>query len=112
MVQKPKSFAGNQADILGRLVNSGIQQLAPGGKARALCDAFADSVAGSENRQFLNLGETLLPFALGKNLDLIGEIHGVPRILKQTASTDVGDQNFRFYVRTGTFGSINQGKDI
>ena len=34
-----------------------------------------------ELREFLNLSETLLPFATGANLDLIGEIFGVTRIV-------------------------------
>jgi hypothetical protein len=29
-----------------------------------------------------------------------------------SASVDSGDSNFRFYVRSGTFGSINLGQDI
>lgn len=112
MVQKPKSYAGYQSDILAALVNSGIQQLAPGGKARALCDIVADQLGQLENRQFMNLGETMLPFATGTNLDVIGEIYGVPRIQKQAASVDSGDQNFRFYVRSGNFGDLNKGQDI
>lgn len=112
MVQKPKTYAGYQSDILGALVNSGIQQLAPGGKARALCDIVADQLGQLENRQFMNLGETMLPFATGSNLDVLGEIYGVPRIQKQSASVDSGDQNFRFYVRSGNFGDLNKGQDI
>lgn len=112
MVQKPKSFAEYQSDILGALVNSGIQQLAPGGKARALCDIVADKLGELENRQFLNLGETLLPFATGSNLDVLGEIFGVARIQQQASSVAQGDQNFKFYVRAGTFGDINNGQSI
>ncbi|MGD0498607.1 MAG: baseplate J/gp47 family protein [Bryobacteraceae bacterium] len=65
-----------------------------------------------ELREFLNLSETLLPFATGGNLDLIGEIFGVTRIGAATSSVSATDQNFRFYVRTGTFGDINNGQDI
>lgn len=112
MVQKPKTFADYQSDILGALINSGIQQLAPGGKARALCDIVADKLGDLENRQFVNMGETLLPFATGTNLDVIGEIFGVPRLQQQTSSVGAGDQNFKFYVRSGTFGDINNGQNI
>lgn len=53
-----------------------------------------------------------MPFATDISLDLIGEIFGVPRLNQQTASVDISEQNFSWYVRNGTFGSINSGKDI
>jgi hypothetical protein len=53
-----------------------------------------------------------LPFATDTSLDLIGEIFGVARLTAQTASVDVTDQNFEWYVRSGTFGDINSGQDI
>ena len=63
-------------------------------------------------REFLNLSQTLLPFATDTNLDLIGEIYGVTRIGASAAGVAASDQNFEFYVRTGTFGDINNGQDI
>jgi uncharacterized phage protein gp47/JayE len=65
-----------------------------------------------ELREFLNLSETLLPFATAGNLDLIGEIYGVTRLGATTSAVSATDQNFHFYVRTGTFGDINGGLDI
>ena len=65
-----------------------------------------------EGRQFLNIAQSLLPFATDTSLDLIGEIFGVPRLNQQTASVDISEQNFSWYVRHGSFGSINSGKDI
>jgi hypothetical protein len=112
MVQKPKTFASYQSDMLTRLANSGISQLAPGAKARAFCDIFADELGAAETRDFVNLAESLIPFATGRNLDLLGEIYGVTRIPQSTASVSAGDLNFRFYVRNGTFGAINNGRDI
>ena len=53
-----------------------------------------------------------MPFATDTSLDLIGEIFGVARLTQQTASVDMGDQNFEWFVRNGTFGSINSGQDI
>ena len=50
--QRPVRLIAYQADILTALVNSGIQQLAPGGKARALCDILADQLGQLEARQF------------------------------------------------------------
>lgn len=34
------------------------------------------------------------------------------RLTQSTASVEIGDQNFEWYVRNGTFGSINGGQDI
>jgi hypothetical protein len=65
-----------------------------------------------ENNEFLNVTQTLLPFASGDSLDLIGQIFGVTRIQAQDAYSDVSDNNFQFYVRTGTFGDLNSGNDI
>ncbi len=107
MVQQPKTYTAYQGDILTALVNSGIQQMAPGGKARAICDALADQISQKEANQFMNLAGTLLPFATSSDLDLIGEIYGVPRIQQTTAQVNSTDQNFVFSVKTGTFGTIN-----
>jgi len=111
-VQTPQNYSGYQSDILAALSATGIRQLAPGGKARAFCDIFANELAGLESRQFANIAQSLLPFATDTSLDLIGEIFGVPRLAQATAGVDISDQNFEWYVRNGTFGSINSGQDI
>ena len=94
------------------MVQAGIRQLAPGGKARAFGDIVANELAELESRQFANIAQSLLPFATDVSLDLIGEIFGVPRLTAQNASVDITEQNFEWYVRNGTFGSINGGQDI
>ena len=99
-------------EILQALADTGIRQLAAGGKARAFCDIVSAKLGELDTRQFLNISETLLPFASGMNLDLIGEIYGVYRLGQQIASVPAGDRNLRFYVRRDTFGHINKGKDI
>ena len=66
----------------------------------------------SKDDDSLNLGLTLLYYATGGNLDLIGEIFGVARIGASTSAVSATDQNFRFYVRSGTFGDINSSNDI
>jgi hypothetical protein len=50
-----------------------------------------------ETNEFLNLGQTLIHYAAGENLDFIGEIFGVYRLGIQIASIAQGDQNFKFY---------------
>ena len=111
-VQSPKSYSAHQAAILNALSATGIRQLAPGGKARAFGDIVANELAELEQRQFANIAQSLLPFATDTSLDLLGEIYGVPRLTQQTAGVDMGDQNFEWYVRSGTFGDINSGQDI
>lgn len=112
MIQKPPTIAEHQRDFLVGLAQTGIRQLAPGGKARAFCDIVADKLGQLEARQFANLGQTLLPFATGDALDLIGEIYGVTRIGQSNARVENTEQNFEFYVRRGTFGDINGGQNI
>ena len=64
-------------------------------------------------REFLNLGQTLIHYAAGTNLDFLGEIFGVYRLGQQIASISQGDLNFRFYVAGGgKFGDINSRQAI
>jgi len=66
-----------------------------------------------ETNEFLNLGQTLIHYATGDNLDFLGEIFGVYRLGIQIATIAQGDNNFKFYVAGGgTFGSINSGQPI
>ena len=100
-------------DILGALTQTGITQTAAGGKARAFCDIVGDQLGTMETNEFLNLGETLIHYATGENLDFLGEIFGVYRLGIQIASIAQADNNFTFYVAGGgTFGSINSGLPI
>ena len=102
-----------QLDILGALTQTGIQQTAAGGKARAFCDIVGNKIGEMETNEFLNLGETLIHYATGQNLDFIGEIFGVYRLGQQIASISQGDLNFKFYVAGGgKFGDINSGQSI
>jgi uncharacterized phage protein gp47/JayE len=112
MADTPKSFTQYQVSILGDLVKTGIRQLAPGGKARAFADAVASKLAELDSREYANLSQTLLPYATGVSLDLLGDIFGVQRIPQQDSSVAAADGNFQFYVRRGTFGAINNGRDI
>lgn len=111
-IQQPTSSTTYQNQILSALAASGITQLSPGGKARAFADIVGDVLGTVETDTFNMVSQGLLPFATGSSLDLIGDIFGVAR-LGQTNSTVVpDDNNFEFYVRTGTFGSINNGQNI
>jgi len=63
-----------------------LPHLAPGGKARAFADIVGDRLGQSEQRQFQNLAQTLIPYATGDSLDLLGEIYGVPRLGRRVCS--------------------------
>lgn len=111
-IKQPLSATIYQNNILAALANTGIKQLAPGGKARAFADIVGDMLANVEANAYLNISNSLLPFATGSALDLIGDIYGVSRIGEQTATVISDDLNLQFYVRSGTFGDINGGQDI
>lgn len=111
-IQTPKSPSVYQQEILTALQATGIKQTAPGGKARALADAIAGVLGESEAQQFGLATSTLLPYATSDVLDYIGAIYGVTRLSRTDGSVSVLDNNFQFYVRTGTFGAINNGQDI
>jgi uncharacterized phage protein gp47/JayE len=111
-IQSPATIAAYQINILQALSAAGITQLAAGGKARAFCDIAADQLGKMELREFFNLAQTLIPYANGTNLDFLGQMFGVFRLAQQTASSGSTEENFEFYVRSGTFGDINNGQDI
>lgn len=112
MIQTPKSSATYAAELLAALQSTGITNTSPGGKARALVDIIADRMGDLETRQFVNVSQNLIPFAVTDALDALGDIYGVPRIQAQDASSPATDNNFEFYVITGTFGDINNGQDV
>jgi uncharacterized phage protein gp47/JayE len=111
-IQSPQTAPAYQAAILAALAGTGISNFTPGSKARAFCDVVGDQMGQLETRQYLNLSQTLLPYATDDALDMLGEIYGVPRLTRQDATVYSTDNNFQFYVRTGTFGDINNGQDI
>lgn len=111
-IQSPQSITTFQADVLAALSTTGISQTSPGGKARAFADIVGSEMGGLEGRSYAAIGQSLLPFATGDNLDFLGEIYGIPRLDGSTASSSSSDGNFIFYVQSGTFGSINSGNDI
>lgn len=111
-IQQPKSSNTYQNQILSALATSGITQLSPGGKARAFADVVGDILGTVEADTFNMVSQSLLPYATGSSLDLIGDIFGVSRIGQQNSTIVPDDGNFEFYVRTGTFGLINNGVAI
>ena len=110
-VQQPQSSSVFQAQNLAALQATGITQTSPGGKARAFSDIVGDQMGLSEARKYAAIGQTILAYATGDNLDFIAGPK-LPRLTAQTASSSASDFNFTFYVLSGTFGQINSGRDI
>jgi uncharacterized phage protein gp47/JayE len=107
----------SRESIINRAVNdllaqSSISQLAPGSKARAIVEAIGNVVGDVAADISLGLLNSLLPNATGSALDAYAEMVGIQRLPEIPARVTVADQNLKYYVRTGTFGDINNGSDI
>jgi uncharacterized phage protein gp47/JayE len=90
--------------------NTNITQLAPGSKMRFLIDTFAEEQASQHITFDENLMQAFIKYADGKFLDFFGDMLNSPRYEPTHAFTD--DENFMFYVSSGTFGDINGGSDF
>lgn len=111
-IQSPKSSSQYASEILTALQATGITNTAPGGKARALADILANKMGQLEANMFIEASQLILPSATGSALDALGSIYNLPRIQASDASSPSIDNNFTFYVNSGTFGDINNGQDI
>lgn len=108
--KNPIELLKNFRDELG--TKTGINNFVRASKARAHLDATIE--------EFLNLREDVARvergrdplFATGKDLDILGERIGLPRLKATFASSDSSSQNFAWYVSSGTFGTINSGNPI
>lgn len=89
--------------------NSSIANLSPGSKARAIIEATSTVVGGVAEDLSLGMLRTLLTNAEGLTLDLLAEMAGIQRNPEIHARVESTDQNLKYYVRTGTFGDINNG---
>ena len=112
MIESPKTSAYYQARLVEALREAGIRQMAPGGKARALADIVADQLAAQESRLFHLISQSLLPYAVGENLDALGAMFGVYRVQAQASRVSVQDDTLKFYTLEPSFGAINNGRDI
>jgi uncharacterized phage protein gp47/JayE len=112
MIQSPTPTSVYQSDLLTALQQTGITQVQPGGKARAFSDMVGNELGNLDSNNYAMIGQVLLPYALGDNLDFIGALFGVYRIQQQNAVVLSSDQNFEFYTNASSFGAINNGNDI
>jgi uncharacterized phage protein gp47/JayE len=91
---------------------TGITNFSADSVTRALMDVLAQEVSQVRQSQLESFYASQLSRASGKQLDLIGEDMGLPRLQPTFSSASVSEHNFAFYVETGTFGSINGGSSI
>ena len=89
--------------------NASIANLAPGSKARAIVEALGSVIGNVSSDLSLGMINTLLPNAQGPVLDLLADMVGIQRLPEIRARVESGDANLKYYVKTGTFGDINNG---
>lgn len=87
--------------------NTNITQLSPGGKARFFIETTSTEHASQQALFDLNLLQPYIQYSENKFLDFFGDMLNLPRIEATYAESD--DDNFMFYVSSGTFGDINNG---
>ena len=103
-----RTIVSNSLDRLSETTN--ISQLAPGSKTRFLLDVISEEQEAQHRIFDTNIMQAFIKYANGKFLDFFGDMMNKPRNPATFAQTD--DENFMFYVATGTFGDINSGANI
>jgi len=94
------------------LENTEIKTLSPASFIYKLANAFANvgiTISDIWNKSLIN---SLLSYATGNYLDLIGQSMNITRRGTEYAQVFETENNFCFYVDTGTFGNINSGNNI
>ena len=88
---------------------TGITQLTPGGKARAIIEILANENSNLAQSFDIEIAEAFVRTASRDSLDLIGELVGVNRLEAKKANVDAAHGNIKFHVISGTFGDITGG---
>lgn len=92
--------------------NTNITQLSPGSKARALMEVVMRETNNAYRVFDQNIGRAFLNGATGRFLDFIGDLFAVSRLEAVPASVDTTQQNIKFFVEAGSFGTVNDGVNI
>lgn len=98
----------NSLERLSQYTN--ITELSPGGKTRVLLDIVSDEQGFQHQRFDENLAQPFIKKASSRFLDFIGDMMNLPR--REATHAYASDDNFNFYVSSGTFGDINSGSGI
>jgi uncharacterized phage protein gp47/JayE len=108
-----KSYDELIAEALTELkTNTRINRDSPGSKARALLEVISRKINESYRTFDLNLARPFVSGATGRFLDFIGEMLGLRRLGVVAAGASVDAKSARFFVESGTFGSINNSSNI
>ncbi len=87
-----------------------ITQMAPASKTRFLLSTFAKE-QGSQHQIFdENLMQIFIKYADSRFLGFLGDMLNLPR--REASHAYATDDNFMWYVNSGTFGDINNGNDF
>jgi uncharacterized phage protein gp47/JayE len=92
--------------------NTNLTRLGPGGKARAIVEAVNRRLSEAYSIFDINLARAFLSSAQGQYLDLFGDMLALPRLTSSAAKIDSDLQSLKFYVDSGTFGTINGGNSF
>lgn len=92
--------------------STGITAVDKDSKARVLADVFVEEMLDLRQDQQAAEYANQVSNAKGKDLDALGESRGVPRKRISRARSTKAEQNFMFYVDSGTFGDINGAASI
>lgn len=92
--------------------NTNITTFDRDSKIRVLSDILSDEMLALRQDQIVADYANSITTARDADLEAIGDRLGVPRRKAAQAFSDKSEQNFMFYVDTGTFGDINSGFDI
>jgi len=90
--------------------HTNITQLSPGAKARFFIETFSREQGLQHDRINTNLMQAFIAYADTRFLDYFGDMLNLPRREATNAATE--DNNFMFYVETGTFGDINANQEF
>jgi hypothetical protein len=72
------------------------RRLSAHGKARAFGDSVGQELGAAEQRYYINLSQTLVPFATGTALDFLGRLFGVTRLQAVAPVVVSADQDLQF----------------
>lgn len=107
MTLKKKSYSDMVSDAVRYLTaNTDITYLDEGSIARSLIEATALQISRHQDFVEYSLNSAYLSTASGMNLDLIGDMLGVPRRTPSVAQVSAEDGVVRFYVNTGTLSAV------
>jgi uncharacterized phage protein gp47/JayE len=110
-------FGKTEQDLYSQILidivdNTNLTRASPGSKVRAISSALSRQLGDAYKKFDANVAQAFVDGAVGKYLEFIGELVNVPKLGAQTSNASFADKSLRFYVDTGTFGTINGGSSI